>query len=61
MFLLMSRRRKVLSTNLKYINRTINVKVISDLFQASSSPPQKNYVFFVVETFVDFRSMDNYF
>ena len=57
----MSRRRKVLSTNLKYINRTINVKVISDLFQASSSPPQKNYVFFVVETFVDFRSMDNYF
>ena len=59
-FLLMSRRRKALSTNLKYMKRTINVKVFSDLFQASSSP-RKNYVFFVVETFVDFRSMDNYF
>uniref|UniRef100_A0A8C6C7A1 dihydrofolate reductase n=1 Tax=Monodon monoceros TaxID=40151 RepID=A0A8C6C7A1_MONMO len=44
-FLLMSRRRKALSTDLKYMKRTINVKVSSDLFQASSCPPPKLCIF----------------
>ena len=52
----MSRRKKALSTNLKYMKRTINVKMFSDLFQAFL-PPQKNYICFVVETSVHFRSI----
>ena len=40
---------QALSTNLKYMKRTINVTMFSDLFQAFL-PSQKNYIFFVVET-----------
>lgn len=39
-FLLMSRKRKALSTNLKYMKRTINVKVFSDLFHTLSLSPK---------------------
>ncbi|CAD7689568.1 unnamed protein product [Nyctereutes procyonoides] len=39
-FFLMSRRRKALSTNLKYMRRKINVKIFFDLFQVSSPPRQ---------------------
>ena len=48
-FLWMSRKKKALSTNLKYMKRTINMTMFSNLFQAFP-PPKKNYIFFVVET-----------
>lgn len=53
-FLLMSRKRKALSTNLKYMKRTINVKVFSDLFHTLSLSPKCIF-------FVDFGPVDNYF
>lgn len=53
-FLLMSRKRKALSTTLKYRKRTINVKVFFDLFHTLSLSPKCIF-------FVDFGPVDNYF
>lgn len=44
----MSRRKKALSTNLKYMKRTINVKMFSDLFQAFLS----NVLLFPINLFL---------
>uniref|UniRef100_A0A8C2NFZ1 dihydrofolate reductase n=1 Tax=Capra hircus TaxID=9925 RepID=A0A8C2NFZ1_CAPHI len=40
----LEKTKKALSTNLKHMKRTINVKMFSDLFQASP-PPQKTIYF----------------